>query len=514
MTARAGILAVSGADSREAMARIAAAVELLPWRGVHGETIETDTWCVAGTGAAQVAHGQGVVVLLHPSPSGPNVDELHRAVVAGGVAEIESVRSPHACAIIDSRTNEAHLSRDFMGSRPLYWGRHGHELAIGSDPLAVQLLLGLDPTPNETNVHSFLNRVPQTVYDTFYEGVSSVAPDTVLTVGRQTVERVRRFDALPPVDDDTANSRVRSALLTAVERGVAQAETVACNASGGLDSAVVAASAAVLDRCDAFITHRVLDLEDDETERAAELAQMHQVHHEVIRLNPSDTVSHITKNIRAIGPVHATAWLSGATVERAAQLSADVILPGHPGDYWLTMASGSLGQSLRDHDPRAAWKFLREYRNDSEASLVRTAGMAIKQTARGLLIGPYANYCRELFRCDAPLQLTIQSLERFGALFDVAVELPLADRDYVEAVLGSTAMQRNQPGRPKAILRDAFVDDLPASFIEDPIKANFFRVPTLALNDGHEGADAYTRVKELFVEAWRDDLRELSGVVT
>ena len=513
MNARAGILAVSGADPHQAKERTAAAIELLPWRGVHGETIETDTWCVANTGAAQIAHGQGVVVVLHPSPSGPDVDELHRAVVAGGVAEIELVRSPHACAVLDSRTNEVHLSRDFMGSRPLYWGRHGHELAIGSDPLAVQLLLGLDPTPNETKVHGFLNRVPPTVYDTFYERVSSVAPDTVLTIGRQTVERVRRFEPLAPVDDDTANSRVRSALLTAVERSVADVKTVACNASGGLDSAVVAASAAVLDRCDSFITHRVLDLEDDETERAAELAEMHQVHHEIIRLEPSDTVSQITKNIRAIGPVHATAWLSGATVERAAQRSADVILPGHPGDYWLTMASGSLGQSLRDRDPRAAWKFLREYRKDTDASLFRTTGMAVKQTARGLLIGPYANYCREFFRCDEPLQLTIQSLERFGALFDVAVELPLADRDYVEAVLGSTAMQRNQPGRPKAILRDAFANDLPPSFVVDPIKANFFNVPTLALNDGHKGYDAYTRVKELFVDAWRDDLKELSGVL-
>lgn len=514
MTVRAGILAVSGADPRQADERFAAIAELLPWRGVLGESIENDAWCVAGTGAARIEHGHGVVVALHPSPSGPAISELHRAVVAGGVAEIESVRSPHACAILDSRTNVVHLSRDFMGSRPLYWGRNGEQLAVASDPLAVQLLLGLDPAPDEAKVHGYLNRVPRTVYDTFHEGVSSVAPDTVLTIGRQTVERVRRFQPLGPVEGDFAHRRVRSSLLTAVERSVAQADTVVCNASGGLDSAVVAASAAVLKRCNTFITHRVLDLDDDETVRAAELAEMHQMRHEIISLDPSDTISHVTNNIRALGPVHATAWLSGATVERAARLSADVILPGHPGDYWLTMASGSLGQSLRDRDPRAAFAFLREYREDSGASLLRTAGMAVKQTARGLLFGPYAQYCREFFRCDEELQLTIQSLERFGALFDVAVELPLADRDYVEAVLGSTAMQRNQPGRPKAILRDAFANDLPSSFVEDPIKANFFSVPTRALNNGHEGSDAYTRVKELFVEAWRDDLRELSGLLT
>ena len=107
---------------------------------------------------------------------------------------------------------------------------------------------------------------------------------------------------------------------------------------------------------------------------------------------------------------------------------------------------------------------------------------------------------------DSLVQRTLTSVERIGAKNDISVEFPFADRSYVATILGMSAWQRNRPGRPKRILRDAFADILPESYVNDPIKASFQNVPSEALSSAISGPEAWAEVRATWLEAWRKDL--------
>ena len=500
MTVPSAIYAISGVSTAEAEDRFGQISQSVWWRSGPRRRATCGDWEIQTVGAVDVEQNTTASVIIDRRNDTPEAAALLFEVDEFGVGALENLRGNHAALLIDHRSASVHLSTDFMATKSLYWGTTGDKIAVASEPGAVQLLLGVQPAADNEMVEAYVARQKREVHRTFHHGVFSVPPDVVMTLGSPVVERRRLFTPAAPVSDDEACQRVRSSFDDTIQRYTAHTDRFACNLSGGLDSGVVAATAGA-DRS-VFITHLVSGIEDDETKRAKELALHHNATHDIVHIQPNDVIERIVEDIDCYGLVHPTAWLSGSTIERAAALNAQVILPGHLGDQWLTMAGGSFAQAARDGEVRALSHYLGSMAAPPQTGLFWALGSSAKNFARGRFVGSYAQHCREVFRVDASLRLTITSLERFGARFGVDVQLPFADRNVVEALLGCTSMQRNRSDRTKWILREAFRDLLPESYVDDPMKANFYTVPSLALGDEHVDGNAYGQIRQQFAQHW------------
>lgn len=154
-----------------------------------------------------------------------------------------------AAAVWDDSRSTLMLSRDHIGSRPLYYASGADRVAFASEAAALLALEWVDGTLDESSLAAYLARGRLEGGQTFHLGVHKVPPATAVVLGpdgRRVVPYwTPPLDVTLRLDDDAAYEEAyRSELERAVTDRMQPQDTVAAHLSGGLDSSAVAVIAA------------------------------------------------------------------------------------------------------------------------------------------------------------------------------------------------------------------------------------------------------------------------------
>lgn len=188
----------------------------------------------------------------HRFRSGGDTEVLLRAYLEWGIGCLNRLCGMFAFAIWDPRSGTVHLARDALGMKPLYVMKTGQGVTFASEVKAFRSLPSYERRLDPLGLAQYLEfgYVPDS-HRTSLEGISKLAPGErwELTEGRVT-RRVQWYQ--PPVPD-SAGKRSEEERVDELRQTLAQVVTehlvadvpVGLLLSGGLDSSVVAAFAAV-----------------------------------------------------------------------------------------------------------------------------------------------------------------------------------------------------------------------------------------------------------------------------
>jgi asparagine synthase (glutamine-hydrolysing) len=499
-----------------------------------------------------VASGAGGTALLVADARLDNRDELGEGLGIGG-AELGSLSDPalmlkalerwedeaverflgdFAFAYWDSRRRRLLLARDFLGERPLHYGRGRGFFAFASMPKGLHALPEIPPAPDREAVASFLALIPEDGSETFFRGVEKVRAGEMVEVTSDGLKATRWWrPSLEPLRLDSTEDYAE-ALREHFDRAVAARlrgteSAVAAHLSGGLDSSAVAATAARLmaptgGRVSAYtgvpregydVSH-IKDSFADEGPHAAEVAAMYpNMDHMLVR-NGGSPFSDLDRTFflyeRPFLNLCNGVWMH-RILEEARQRGHRVLLSGVRGNMsfsydgmpFLTqlLASGRLlrlgreslalirngtrvgtvaAQTLGPFVPVPLWQAIARLRGkgrkltdyaaiNSEA--VQTFRIAERGAERGL--DPSYRPRRD------PLETRLWALRRVdvgnynkGSLagWGIDVRDPTGDRRLIEFCLRVPTEQYLRGGRHRALARTAFADRLPARIVNERLK--------------------------------------------
>lgn len=154
-----------------------------------------------------------------------------------------------AMAAWHARSRRLVLSRDYLGTRPLFWHQGDGFLAFASLPKALFAIPGVPRELSEEGLHDFLSLIPMLDGKTLYRGIHRVMPGQCLIVedGRTRIETWYSFDSKRelrlPTDDEYVEAFTEH-LERAVARRLRAVGPIAAELSSGFDSSTIAAVAA------------------------------------------------------------------------------------------------------------------------------------------------------------------------------------------------------------------------------------------------------------------------------
>lgn len=119
--------------------------------------------------------------LSGPFHSDSDTEVLLRLYLRDGLAAVEQLRGMFAFAIWDPRDRSLHLVRDRVGIKPLYLWHDGPRAVFGSQPGAL-IALGVPPRLELSVARRYMEGgVLEEGRDTFFVGIKSVAPGTIVS---------------------------------------------------------------------------------------------------------------------------------------------------------------------------------------------------------------------------------------------------------------------------------------------------------------------------------------------
>jgi asparagine synthase (glutamine-hydrolysing) len=276
---------------------------------------------------------------------------LAQITTFGVTATLPKLEGDWAVAVWDRREQRLTLARDVHGVKPLYYAATPDGgLRFGSELKALVAMAGSGAAPSVAAVNSALLGFSVTWGDrTLYRGVRAVRPGEQLTFDRRrgSLER-RRFASVLDWVDDALHRELRAAPRGEVVARVAEAITagvrsrlvsdapLACLASGGVDSSLIATLAAV-ERPDLPLYHA--DVVNDSERPAAEAlaAALGRPLH-AVRVTDRDVVSAIpTVTWHNDGPLvyHLNALPFYAVCQLAAGDGIKVLITGEGSDEYF-----------------------------------------------------------------------------------------------------------------------------------------------------------------------------------
>jgi len=173
---------------------------------------------------------------------------LH-AFVRWETACLSRLLGDFALAAWHARSRRLILSRDYLGTRPLFWHQGDGFVAFASLPKALFAIPGIPRELDEEALHDFLCLIPQAAGSTQYKGIHRIMPGQCLIVedGRPRIESWYGFDTLTELryarDDDYVDG-LTERLERAVARRLRAVGPIGAELSSGFDSSTVAAVAA------------------------------------------------------------------------------------------------------------------------------------------------------------------------------------------------------------------------------------------------------------------------------
>lgn len=470
-----------------------------------------------------------------------------KALERWGEAAVERLYGDFAFAWWDAAKERLVLARDILGQKPLHYHRGDDFFAFASMPKGLHCLPDVPYAPDRGTIANFLVLMPETGNETFFERIEKVPAGVVAIVTRGGGIGTRSYWLPEPPELRLASdAHYEEAMRAEVERSVAARlrgteGRVAAHLSAGLDSSVVAATAARLmagegGRVTAFtaapregyrppVSDRVIA---DEWPLAAAVAALH-ANIEHVRIGEgggvptADLGRYFGLFERPFLNLCNGVWMT-ATLEEAKARRLSVLLTGvygnatfsYDGMHHLhalarggrllalagqaarlkrggtrlgTIASQVLGPML----PHPLWRALGRLRGAQKgiaASTLlreeRAAELKIEEraAARGLDLHYRPRGDSRAARLSM-LRRVDQGNYKKGTLAGWGVDLrdPLGDRRLIEFCLSIPPEIYIAGGVPRALARRSFADRLPAALLEERRKG-------LQAIDWHEGLDA------------------------
>lgn len=168
----------------------------------------------------------------------------HRHWGAAATARFDGM---FAYAFIDEAASRLILARDRLGIKPLYYAEFDGALLFASEPKAILAYPGFPKQLNRAAVGSYLDYRYVVGQQSFFDGISQLAPGHRLVVEGGGSPRVEQYWELPAdretlhFDDQSAIAEVTESLDRAVEARLVADVPFGAYLSGGLDSSLVVA---------------------------------------------------------------------------------------------------------------------------------------------------------------------------------------------------------------------------------------------------------------------------------
>ena len=173
---------------------------------------------------------------------------LARAYRDLGPKALTLIRGEWTSAIWHTERNELTLACDPLGGRSLHWAVSGAGIVFGENVRDVLELLPATPAPDRPAVSSWLAFGIAPDEGTLYAGLRRLSPGSALFVREEALETrslwAPEYRGVATGDHASLAERLRAEVDAAVGRAVGDGRRPAVLLSGGLDSALVAASMA------------------------------------------------------------------------------------------------------------------------------------------------------------------------------------------------------------------------------------------------------------------------------
>lgn len=419
------------------------------------------------------------------------------------------------------------LARDRFGKKPLAYARTADGLAFGSDALAVTALAGHDGSLDRTALRLLLALGYIPAPHTVFAGVSKLPPGhlAVLEQGRFDVRRWYRLaDAAeaPPAEPAAVDARLRERFDAAVAARLVADVPVAAFLSGGIDSALVAASLAhQRQRVETFtVGFRDAPAYYEERPQAAAVARHLGLPHHAIELSADGALDALDGIVAAMDEPFADSSAIPTYLLSAAMAShVKVALSGDGADEafggyrkyqgelqaeryrrlpaWLRRglvepAAALLPESKQSRLLEKARRLRKFTAHAGKPAAERQAAWASLLTAEEMdrLLGPapdpvaaqVAALRAEIGEAD-PINATLYAdiglvlpddmlvkVDRMGMAHGLEIRSPFLDPAVMALAMGLAGTDKVRPGAGKYVLRRAFADRLPAEVFARPKK--------------------------------------------
>jgi asparagine synthetase B (glutamine-hydrolysing) len=525
MTVAAGLLGYLATDLDPA--RTGEAQRRSPWRGKPGSTMITPVGGIIGLGSAKAGQYRHLSVAIHgridnlPEVARAfSVDETNIIAVLGetylryGDDFAGRLLGDFAILVLDERRGTLLGVRDWVGARPLYWGKYDGITAFGSEVKQVLALLNRPYALDEETAAEYRIMGSPLVTATFARGVSAVAPSAqVLAQSNGRVQVTTRPAQFEPLDVSMSEAAelVRVRLDAAVERRSRGSSRPGAFMSGGMDSTSVAATAALLAQrgnmapLGAALTLHFPEVPgSDETALAKEVADKWGIPWFPVKIAVDEiTFDPVDSFEIHDGPVFPGIQFKERLFSQAQRLQLGLVLSGQGADAWLHQSGEELKFALLRHEwlLAIAWT-LYGIRRHRRWALRNVAG-----AVHAALLRRSAQDFFEERLSDFWSRSALEVEERVAQHHGVRVEFPYCDRELVGTLVGVSPKLRSSPSGTKLILRSAMTERLPQSVLSRMDKTFFDPVLWSALGTPGESGPAGALFAQRYLSSWETHLR-------
>jgi asparagine synthase (glutamine-hydrolysing) len=230
----------------------------------------------------------------------------------GTEATLPRIEGMFAFALYDRREHVLTLARDRFGIKPLYIYDRKDAFVFASEVAAMRPWIRLEP--DLLSIAAYLENQLQGPASnfSFFKGVKSAAPGSVITVRRGRQAQYGRFFSLAELWDagerqrlkrlraDQVVDEVEQALLESVHKQLLADAPVGAFCSGGVDSSLIVAMASKFHK-DLAIFHADVSGPTSERDAAAMLAKHLKLDLKTIEVSDGDTIDKMPDVLRHYG---------------------------------------------------------------------------------------------------------------------------------------------------------------------------------------------------------------------
>ncbi len=487
--------------------RVAEATRRAPWRGAVTTSFVGGGGEICALGSARAARIGHVAVALHGRID--NLEAVSRALGLIGEPDPCAVfattytRYGDECAahllgdyaglLLDEQRGILLAVRDWIGTRPLFWGCRGATVAFASEVKQVLALLDQRYELNEAALTAYEQLVAQPLDTTFATGVHAVLPNGhAVARSGQPVTVSRRRVRFEPVDCSLAEaaSLVRDRLVTAVSRRTADAHWLGSMLSGGMDSTSVVASASLLARRGvgppvrvAFTTSYPDVPESDETAYAQAVAEFWSIPWTPVVIRPAEFLHWPEEGfVYHDGPTFPAFRVFASLATAAAEAGVDVLLTGDAGEW------------------REALRWARyKGRRRSPMGVGRQAARTLVRRLRGARAEAYF----EAGPAHHSVRWSLEAQEREAARRGIRIEFPFCDIELASLLAGLSPKLRSSPSSTKIVTREAMIGLLPDVVRTRQTWTTLDPVLKAAIGQEEDGQILALVLAQRFAHSWR-----------
>lgn len=415
-----------------------------------------------------------------------------------------------AIVLLDAERKCLLASRDWVGTRPLFWLEHQAQMAVTSEIKQALCLFGLPMVAATEPLAAFAADEPIDPEATFVQGVHAVPAFGYLKSAQTGPARTwRKQVRFQPVhaSAEEVSKEIRRRLETAIIRRIASDTRTGAMMSGGVDSTTatsVAAALAQSGRIPALECCYTMALPEvpqcDETAQARRAAEAIGIPWKpvVIRIDDYKAWPERAFDLHD-GPVFPTACGASMIIRQASKDGIDTLLTGLGGDEFTDQAGVEFRQCVLGGEWGAA---LRWVRSGQPARLKSVLGATARAARDYLLNGVRAETKFEETASRFWTRYTLELIEREGARCGIEIASPFFDSELASYLAGVAPAIRSTPALSKAILREVAAGLLPDAVRLDPRIIIYNAVVEAAVGPIPPGEPRHQFIGRCYAQGW------------